>query len=255
MERLSVEKANWICEKKLPLIPGNLEPNGVTINHCVPLIFESYCKLFHPFEINVNESDILIPDKVYKQETAELDLHKQYQKKKQEHESQNLKFVDWQFVAQKYGLIFHKEISIQAFNEKFKKIGWPKNLWSPREGYLPRPLLKKLLSILKKETDNDIVFVYQIPPNSIMKGEKFQDLIKCTFEEVLSYFDEDFIGYLYPEDESWIGSTDTDLHFTIIGGTKKLIGAIVNSNLEAIECGPTTRVDNYSDKLNKVSRI
>jgi len=252
MESLDTQIANWIDKKIIPLTPGNLEPQGVIINNCIPGIFESYCKLFHPFEINITEADILISDQENRQKNGEGDLFQQYQKKLKEFKPGDLKVVTWKNIASKFGLIFHDEINTRAFSEKFKKIGWPKNISFPKEGRLPRILLIELLAILKKENAGNVVFIYQSPPNSIMKIDKYHDLVRCTFEEVLKYFEDDFIGYLYPEDKSWIVYTGTDLHFTIIGGKKKLIDAIVNSHLEAVECESTTRVDNDSDKLNRV---
>lgn len=262
-----IDQAKWIEDEKQPRTTGD----GCTIGQCIPPNLESYCKIFHPFETTPDEAEILEPNKEYGQQVnltfsnntetgflikevgkngKEIDILERQKERLEEYNSKRWDFVTWKSIADKYGLIFHNEINPQTYVDKFQKIGWQKNLNLPSEGYLPRQLLIKLLKLLKEASSSDQVYIYQNVPHNILKDNKDCDLIKCSFNEVLEYFDNDFIGYLYSVDKSWIVFTDTDLNFTIVGGQKKLIDVLVSSDLEVLECLETTRVDNFSDKIN-----
>lgn len=265
-----IEISNWIEDEKLPLTNGDFKIQGCTIGQCIPPTFESYCKIFHPFEVTPDEPEILekkdyrqkvilnfsiSPDREIKlteteYDGTETDIYVRQQERLKDYNSKTWKFVTWKSIAEKYDLLFHNEISRQTFVDKFEKIGWQKNLNFPSEGYLPRRHLVKLLELLNELSSSNEVYIYQVMPHTIWKDNKDCDLVKCEFNEVLEYFNEDFKGYLYSADKSWMVYTDTDLTFTIVGGQKNLIDVLVSSELEALECLQTTRVDNYSDKIN-----
>ncbi len=268
-----IETAKWIEEGKLPRATDDFKLFGCTIGQCIPPNFESYCKILHPFEITSNEADILVPNREYGQQVKltfsnnieagllikevgedgkEIDVLKRKQERLKEYNSKKWDFVTWKSIADKYNLKFHNEINPQTYVDKFQEIGWQKNLNFPSEGYLPRQLLVKLLKLLKEVSSLDQVFIYQMVPHNIWKDNKDCDLVKCSFSEVLEYFDSDFIGYLYSADKSWVIFTDTDLNFTIVGGHKQLIDILLSSDLEVLKCKATTRVDNYSDKVDEV---
>ncbi|ALJ00721.1 hypothetical protein [Rufibacter tibetensis] len=269
MKKLDIDSADWIWNGILPRKPENFEEEGVTIGNCVPPIFEAYCKVFHPFEVTADEPDTLENHIEFKEILSEIitfNYKQGTQKSTDPWETNsgrlgrlnqklwmtdpNLKkweYVTWQSIAEKYGLKFHNEINPTSFEALFEVIGYPRNLWFPKGGYLPRPVFIKLVSVLRAATDTEQVCVYQIPPNNINEME----LVVCSFEEAITYFKEDFIGYLYAMDKSWIVYTDTDLHFTLAAGAVSVISAIMNSELEAIKCESDTRVDYSSDKVNR----
>lgn len=267
-----IDIAKWIEDEKLPRTTGDFKMLGCTIGQCIPPNFESYCKIFHPFEVTPDEPDILEPNNEYGRQVnltfsnnsetgfeikeigkdgKEIDILERQKQRIKEYNSKRWDFVTWKSIADKYGLIFHNEINPQTFVDKFQKIGWQKNLNFPNEGYLPRQLLIKLLKLLKAVNSSDQVYIYQMVPHTIWKDNKDCDLVNCCLSEVLEYFDNDFIGYLYSVDKSWIIFTDTDLEFTIVGGNKQLIDILLSSDLEVLECKATTRVDNLSDKINE----
>jgi len=272
MERLPVSEAQWIKENTKPWIIEDLKKNGSTVQHVVPGFYQSYAKLFHPFEINFEQTDKLEPNPDYgtpipihltrtndgdfiateiKEDGSTLDLYEEYKKRVERRAQMKLVYTSWQSVALKYGLHFHEEINQSSFSARFREIGWPRNLLFPREGYLVRPLLLQLLLILKEHTVNNEVYIYQLVPNSIMKDGRIDDLVKCSLEEVTEYFPKDFIGYMYAANRSWMVYTDTDLYFTLVGGSKALIETVINSSLEVLPCLPTTRIDHDSDHINK----
>lgn len=267
----SIELAKWIEDETLQRTTDDFKLHGCTIGHCIPPNFESYCKIFHPFEATNDEEDILEPYKEYGQQVSLnilndsqgiqitetrkdgtiIDIFERQQERLKEYNSKKWNFVAWKSIADKYGLTFHNEINPQTYVDKFQKIGWQRNLNFPSEGYLPRQILIKLLALLNDKSQSDEVYIYQIPPHNIWKDNKDCDLVKCSYNEVLEYFDKDFIGYLYSADKSWVVFTDTDLCFTLVGGKKQLIDNLITSDLEVLECAVTTRVDNYSDKINE----
>jgi len=267
----SIEIAKWIEDETLQRTTDNFKLHGCTIGHCIPPKFESYCKVFHPFEVTNDEEDILEPNKEYGQQVSLnilndnqgiqitetrkdgtiIDFFERQQERLKEYNSKKWNFVAWKSIADKYGLTFHNEINPQTYVDKFQKIGWQRNLNFPSEGYLPRQILIKLLALLNDKGQSDEVYIYQMPPHNIWKDNKDCDLVKCSYNEVLEYFDKDFIGYLYSADKSWVVFTDTDLCFTLVGGKKQLIDNLIISDLEVLECAVTTRVDNYSDKINE----
>ncbi len=144
----------------------------------------------------------------------------------------------------------HNEVNVESFMEMFQKIGWPKNLNLPMEGNLLRQQLTILLGAINEISSSKEVYIYQELPHSIVKENKDCDLVKCSFKEVLQYFDNYFKGYLFSADKSWLVFTHTDLDFTILGGPKKLIDNLISSDLEVLECTANTRVDSKSDELN-----
>jgi hypothetical protein len=271
MKTEKIEIAKWIEEEKIPLTTGDFKLEGCTIEQCIPAKFETYCKIFHPFEITPDEDDILEPNKEYGQqinltfsnnieegflikeigkEGKEIDIFERQREYLKDYNSKKWYDATWKSIAEKYDLTFHNEINPQTYIDKFQEIGWQKNLNFPSEGYLPRKSLETLLKILNKMSSSKRVFIYQMIPHNIWKDDKDCDLVSCNVNEVLEYFENDFIGYLYSEDKSWIIFTDTDLNFTIVGGQKILIENLIESDLEVLECKSKTRVDNYSDKIN-----
>jgi hypothetical protein len=267
----TIDLAKWIEDETLNITRDDFKLHGCTIGHCIPPKFESYCKIFHPFEVTKDEVDILELNKEYGNqvslnisidheglqitETGKdgtiTDIFEKQQERLKEYNSKKWNFVTWKSIADKYGLTFHNEINPQTFVDKFQKIGWQRNLNFPSEGYLPRQILTKLLALLKYKSPSDEVYIYRMPPHNIWKDTIDCELVKCNFYEVLEYFDKDFIGYLYSVDKSWVVYTDTDLCFTIVGGKRQLIDILITSELEVLECAVTTRVDNFSDKINE----
>jgi hypothetical protein len=267
-----IDIAKWIQEGTLPWTTDDFKLFGCTIGQCIPPTYEAYCKIFHPFEITPDEPDVLAPNKEYGQQVtlqfnrdndnnlsiseirpdgSIVNILERQKEQLAEHNSKRWNLASWKSIAEKYGLFFHNEISQQKFVEKFQKIGWPKNLSFPSEGYLPRQLLIDLTYILKTAVTTDTVYIYQFPPHTAFKGNKDCELVRCSLDEVLEYFGNGFVGYLYASDKSWIVFTDTDLSFTIVGGQIQLIEKLINSSLEVLQCLSTTRVDMYADKLNE----
>lgn len=245
MTTLPPELAKWIED-------GKLRRRGAIIGSCIPPIFESYCKIFHPFEMTQDETIFLEIKKRFKQikTRTQNDLLQERIEWIEEYNSKQWDFISWKTMADKYGLVFHKQINQNVFIKKIDDVIWGKNLLLPNEGHLRRQIFIKLLKILKIQSDSNEVFIYQMVPHSIYKDNRIDDLVKCNYEEVLEYFNADFIGYLYATDKSWIVFTDTDLTFTIVGGQQKLIDNIIASDIEALECTSTTRVDDFSDMIN-----
>ena len=66
----SIEIAKWIEDETLQRTTDDFKLYGCVIGHCIPPKFESYCKIFHPFEVTNEEEDILEPNKEYGQQVS-----------------------------------------------------------------------------------------------------------------------------------------------------------------------------------------
>lgn len=272
MEILPVEEAQWVHKEVKCWPPEDFRREGTTVENLVPPMYESYGKILHPFELNAEEPDTLEPHPNYgkqvsiaithtpdggisiteqKPDGTVVDLGEEARQREEGRQLQTLVHTSWQSLAQKYGLTYHAEINTASYAALFQQTGWPRNLLFPSEGFLPRTLLTHLLSLLRQHTPHDEVYIYQWPPHSIFKEGRAADLVRCSFAEVLEYFDGGFTGYLYAGDRSWLVHTNTDFHFTLVGGSKDLLEALKSSDLEVLECSAATRVDDYSDRINE----
>ena len=161
--------------------------------------------------------------------------------------------LSWQSLAARHGLIFHNEISPRTFFAKFKRDGFPRNLLFPVEGSLPRNLLIEFLNVCKKSASGNAAILYQAPPHTIWKDGKPDDIVSCPLDELLFYFPEDFIGYLFAADRSWIIFTDNDLCYTLLGCTLKFLHQLQETTLKVIACNSNDRVDDRSDGINELT--
>ncbi len=239
MEILPNEKAKWIRENLMPMksydFKNDFKLEGYTIANCIPIIFESYRKIFHPFEITFDETDF-------------LELSPDFFVKRKEYKSKRWEEISWKSISDKYGLKFHDQINPQTFINKFEKIGFPKNLTFPFEGHLSLKIFEELIKILKSYDTKDEVYSYQVMPHS--EKNEFEVLVKCSFDELITYYPNGLIGYLYSHDKRWILFTDTDLCFTIFGGPSDLSDKLNSSSVESLLCLATSRVDDYGDLIN-----
>lgn len=171
-----------------------------------------------------------------------------------EREFDNVKYkkkVKWAEIAQKYGLEFHHNISIESFRKKFDNIGFPMDLYFPHYG-LDREDSEKLLGVLKQFSKTQKVLMR---PSIYADTYGIVNYI-CPIEKMLKDEDNDDAlkgGYIVDSNQDWILYTDDfrDLQMTILGGSKQLIDTLHNHiDLEVIECPESSRVDYYSDAIN-----
>lgn len=273
MKKVNTEFAQWIEDGKASVhfpIEGGEFVNRV--KNIVPAIFESYCKIFHPFEISFEEEDTLTKNEQYGQHRTMLlnrdaqgnlhfyeinaqgeaeDIVKRSEEEQRIWESRKRENVCWRDVAEKYGLVYHNEINPQSFVRRFQQIGWPPNLRFPSEGFLPQEALETFLAVVASHTPSQRVYIYQQAPNTIWRNSEPEELVLCRLDEVKDYFTSGFIGYIYDEERRWIIFNDTDLCFSVVGGARKLIMDLLSSPLEVLECSANTRVDVNSDKVNQ----
>jgi len=218
----NIDKASWLFTELIPDSPlQDRQLYGYKVGQVIPPIYDSYCKILHPFQTFIKTSN---SETVFENKT-------------------------WRQIANLYGLYYHDQINIGSFISKFGKIGYPDNLKFPNEGMLTRPLFIDLLDIVDRISTSKEFYIYQSAPNTIWKNDKDCELIKVNKNETLQYFDNGFIGYLY-FDRDWIIHTDTDNHYTLVGGHNNLINAICDSNLEAIKLNADSRIDRYADIIN-----
>lgn len=240
MQELPVELADWLRKGQVGYLP---------------LGFEAYCQVLHPFEIATREktlSDSMV-DKTELETRNNLEAPRHFSllnsdgvDEFKKHDEERLRKragkiwtpVSWRAVAERFGLSFDEHTSLSDISRAYQMAGEPEDVWFPSEGYLPRKLLIQLLEVLKSYSSAKEVLVFQSAPNTIGHSGKAEELVKCTYVEVLEYFPQDFIGYLYPEDKSWIVLTDIDTFVTIVGGPEALIEKLKSGNMELLSYNP-----------------
>jgi len=108
--------------------------------------------------------------------------------------------------------------------------------------------LSEVLSVLMPFTGGqDCYFRFFQYSNLALKGEPF--LFCGALEELSTFLTEgkhQFTPeYWWPADHSWCLCSDYDLKFTLVGGSRDMISAVLNNTtLEALEVTPQTRIDN-----------
>ncbi|HEY4289268.1 MAG TPA: hypothetical protein VGN00_19340 [Puia sp.] len=193
MEQLNIQEADWIAEG---LLPRDADDGRFVVGNCIPAGFEGYAKMFHPFRLD---------------EAA----------------------VGWKEVGERYGVVFDKESSIDRYARAIKEKEASERLEFPIEGQLPLAVLTTLLEVLKPYTASGRVCIFQTPPHSIFRGGNTGELVELGLDEVPGYFTKYFTGYLFSVDRSWIVFTDTDLDFTIVGGSAQLISSYASAFVSA----------------------
>lgn len=250
MIKLNIQEADWIKEQT---VPYGTSTRNVVMGNIIPAQFDSYCKIFYPFTIFHDVPATLVPNEQLKKpshwyfdpQTRKLMADgKEWVPDElvQRRDKGEGSATRWKEMGERYGVTFNNQTEIEAYSNKFKEIGWPENLLFPAEGRLPMPMLSVVLDILTRYSGGkDSVRLYLIAPNSMGWKDYPKEVVEGRLDEIPDYFDRRyFIGWLFPPDRSWILHTDTDLHYTVLGGPAPLIDMLVKSPLEVLKCDAST---------------
>jgi hypothetical protein len=197
-----IPEAKWIAEG---LAPSFATKGWFAIGDCIPGGFEAYAKIFHPF-------------------------------------GQDGVSLTWKTVADRYGIVFDNETNITHYGKAVKEKGDTNELAFPEEGRMPLTVLSTLLDVLRPFTAQEKVCIFQTMPHYCFGGSGAEAFVDTHIDEVLSYFENYFIGYLYAADRSWIIFTDTDFEYTMIAGPAQLIRQLMESSLEVLPCEVGTQI-------------
>jgi hypothetical protein len=156
--------------------------------------------------------------------------------------------VRWRELAELLDVPLAPGISGAWFSEKLEENCWPRFL-RPGKQWPTGEECAALVSALKLVGSKDECFFRfsDIP----FIGKAKPPLFKGALDEVCSFLmgTPHRVGFEYwcPVDRNWCVCADYDLEVTIIGGSRKLISALLTDVvLECIEATPQTRVDPFT---------
>ena len=235
MEKLdSLEEYKWIRDETVYFLTDKRE--GSRVENFLPKCFAHYCKIIHPlFRDPQIKDENLLWSECTREQSDEIQL------------GERLRLME---LAEKYDLKFSKELSPASLMNKLD--GFPRYIISGEEGEIESNSLKALVGVLLRfGGEGNCYFLY-----GLLKSANYIDeLYQGELAEVEELAKRDHLygtpSYWWPADKSWCLYADIDLNFSLIGGSPKLIEAILADDfLECIECDATTRIDNLADYTN-----
>lgn len=224
-ETVSVDLENW---------------NGGGVCNLIPNRYTHFCKIMNSTfyqDRGITDQTLLWSQFHPLEQTIEIDLG----------EGITLKEL-----AKKYEIPYDKKISSKSIERKLG--GCPRYLIYPDEGRIHMDVLKEITKVLAPFTkEQSCYFFYdilklidRIPNADLENGHVYTGKLDDIFT-IYNKGERDGLAsptYWWPEDRSWCLSTDYDLDFTIFGGSKQLLDALMsNENLECIKVDLETRVD------------
>jgi hypothetical protein len=228
------------------LASNNPDWKGNFVSHLLPRRFEAYAKVLHSIEANYKNIDGPLSD-------PEIALLKLSPCKKLRSFIENLRVesrgprIRWQTLAQLFGVPFESAISPEWFRARMEaRDCWPRFLFGPGDGTLNHDEVSEMVAVLDAFTGGQDCFFrfaemhFITTDTPILFRGRLRDL--PTFSSTGKYhFTPE---YWWPADHSWCLCSDYDLTFSIVGGSRQLIGAILNNaTVEALEVTPETRID------------
>ncbi|HWO77404.1 MAG TPA: hypothetical protein VNM69_16180 [Bacillus sp. (in: firmicutes)] len=232
----------WIQEEKESIDFENWK--GCKVSNLLPARYNHYCKIMHPIYLDSTIKDeSLLWSQCNPDEPVQFVFGERLTLKE---------------LAEKYKLHYTKEISTWTISHLLG--GIPRYLFIPEEGSIDEKTLRELVSVLKPFTKGiQCYFQYHLLkivhsfPGKIENGQLYYGKLEDVFQ-LYEMGDGRRFGspsYWWAEDKSWCLHTDFDSDFSLLGGSKEIVEALLsNYELECIEVDVSTRVDNKADKKN-----
>ncbi|QKE72063.1 hypothetical protein HPK19_04290 [Arthrobacter citreus] len=238
MNKESLEFFDWIKLNIDELESDSPEWKGNFVSQCLPKNFSYYCKILHPV---YRDQKIKDEHLLWSERRIGVDQKIRI--------GERLFYKD---LVKKYNVQSTKEISTNTFSQIYGSL--PRYIISPDEGNMEINLVEELVKILKPMTlKQKCYFHYYFLKTEDWYGDDL--LFSGKLEDVLNLYDLNGLHgsptYWWAEDQSWCLCTDYDLDFSLIGGTRELIDALLsNSELECFEVNIDTRIDYRADWKN-----
>ena len=243
-ESTEASSFEWIRSERQQ-VPNAYSPGGVPLACVIPLAFERYAKILHLF----NASEDKIDPSLTQEELAILKTPDCVSIKRLVASMPKGTRILWKEAAHTLGVPYSEEITHGWFSGSLApdRQCWPRFIDGPADGVLEEEECTELASILAKNASEHIC--NSRLPEIPFAGTEQPLLFEGLLEEVPKFFANYRFGpeYWWSQDHQWCVCSDYDLTFTIVGGSSKLITALLRSEvLECIEISPTIRVDDLA---------
>ena len=249
---------DWIRQGRDEL-PQTRTPdwNGNFVSHLMPPVFESYAKLLHRIQAHYQFIDypLSASENAVLGITACKTLKSFVERRRTASQGTRIR---WKELAELLHVPFAPAINHEWYRKRLADPWcWPGLLSGPDEGFLTEEECWTLAARLKLlEGDQECFFRFSdipfyAPPNS---GKP--QLFRGSLENVCRVQNEERLSFEYwrPLDQSWCVCSDYDLKFTVIGGRRTLISALLHDgDLECIEVTPQTRIDVFAPMPKRVT--
>ena len=260
LEKAETSTRRWFEEATEKIDPA--EPSR--IHHVVPVGYESYAKILHPiYELpDVSDRD-LTWDEWERARRAERggtekspslpSLEKLTSWRGSPESVEGGCRVRWRILAERYGMSYVPELSSWSFRSAFQK-SWPRYLAGPQEGDLSPSEAWALLECLLPLAAKGCRFWFSWADRWIQDGERAEGVAQGSLRDLAEAMVAGTASWptaIWPLDQGWFVGSDVDLDFTLVGGPRALVDAVIaDSELEAFEVSPALRIDRDADAAN-----
>lgn len=230
----SLEEFKWIHKETAAFLSDKRQ--GVRVENFLPNRFTHYCKMIHPLyrDPQIQDEQFLWSE-CTPQQADNIQL------------GERLRLME---LAKKFEIKSSKELSTAALMYKLNAV--PRYLITGEEGRIERESLKALVQVLREFIGKDRCYFWY----ELLRTEDYSDfLFRGKLIDVMELSKRaDLHGtptYWWPADKTWCVYRDSDLDFSVIGGSRELIEALLADDfLECLVCAATTRIDRQADYLH-----
>ncbi len=221
---------------------------GNLVSHLMPPIFEAYAKVLHGIEsCYENIDNPLTPNEISILEIPACEeLRSLVESRRAQARGSRIK---WKELAEVLNVPFTHEICHEWYRKKLDEGCWPRFLYGPADGLLNSEECRALISILQPFSgDGQCFFRFaEMPFIGTDKTLLFQGALDKLESFLKSGAYQFTPEYWWPPNRSWCVCSDYDLMFTVVGGPRKLISALLSSDvLECLEVTSQTRIDSFA---------
>ena len=244
------DEFEWIrTRREKPRVPNTPNWKGNFVFQLMPIRFEAYAKILHSIEASYKNLDD--PHPLTEREISILKippctkLRSFVESLREEGQGPRIR---WKALAQLLDVPFEPEICHEWFLASMEEsICWPRFLSGPDDGNLNAEEFPEVLSILRAFSGSQDC-LFRFSEWGIGKTNRPVTL-RGALDELPTFLAEKYYQftpeYWWPTDRSWCLCSEYDLKFTVVGGSRDLISAVLNNaTLEALEVTPQTRIDN-----------
>lgn len=221
---------------------------GNFVSHLIPPVFEAYAKVFHRIDAyyeNVDNPLTASEIAILKIPPCE-ELKSLVEGRRAKAQGSRIR---WKEVAELLGVPFAPEINHEWYRKRLAEGCWPRFLRGPDDGLLEPEECTELVSVQRPFTGSGECFFRfaEMPFIGTDKPLLFYGALDQLGEFIKSGAYQFSPEYWWPRSRNWCVCSDYDLTFTVVGGSRKLISALLtNDVLECLEAMPQTRVDSLA---------